>query len=452
MLEEKRNSATWTWTVCGLLLLATMLNYMDRQTLSQTAPDIKNELHWNDEQYGNLELMFGLAFAAGGLLTGFLVDKISVRWMYPIVLIGWSLAGTATAYAAIVGKFAMQLLGTSVNWEPVVGTMTSEAGETYIGLLICRTVLGLFEAGQWPCALVTSRLILSQKDRTLGNSVLQSGASIGAIITPLVIQLLVVPNVIGSWQKPFVVIGVLGLLWIIPWFLLVKPRDLARQSNDDASPAATSAAAAEPPTDSGWNWNLVRRYAVLVVTVICINLTWHFFRAWLPKFLREFHHYETKEVNYFTSAYYIATDVGCLAVGFATKWMTSHGWRVHGARMATFFFCALLTTLSVIVAQLPSGWLLLALLLAIGFGSMGLFPTYYSFTQEISSRHQGKITGTLSAITWVVTAFMHNLVGKSVDETKSYANAIFYVGLAPLVACAVLALFWRETAKDEQHS
>ena len=454
MLEERRNSATWTWTVCGLLLLATMLNYMDRQTLSQTAPDIGKELAWTKKQQGNLELAFGLAFAAGGILTGFLVDKISVRWVYPIVLTGWSLAGAATAFASPIGNFVTTMTMNLVGWEPTVSGMTSESGRTYIGLLICRTILGVFEAGQWPCALVTSRLILSQKDRTLGNSLLQSGASMGAIITPLIIQRLVEADVVGSWQRPFVVIGALGLIWLVPWFILVKPQDLAKQfDTDDGHAPAASLASTENPPAAVWDRNLVRRYFVLIAVAISINLTWHFLRFWLPTFLREFHKYEADFVNtYFTPAYFVATDIGCLSVGFATKWLTSHGWRVHRARMLTFFFCAMLTTLSVVVAQLSAGWLMLGLLLVIGFGSMGMFPPYYSLTQEISARHQGKITGTLGATTWIVTAIMHPLVGESVDKTKSYADAIFYVGLAPLVACAALALFWRETAKDDQPS
>src|SRR2546428_2048669 len=97
-------TASWKWYVCGLLLLATMLNYMDRQTLPQVSTDIKHEfelreLKFSDEDYGKLEEGFGLAFALGGLISGFLVDWLSIRWMYPAVLLGWSAAGFATAWA-----------------------------------------------------------------------------------------------------------------------------------------------------------------------------------------------------------------------------------------------------------------------------------------------------------------------------------------------------------------
>ena len=79
---------------------------------------------------------------------------------------------------------------------------------------------------------------------------------------------------------------------------------------------------------------------------------------------------------------------------------------------------------------------------AIGFGALGLFANYYSFTQELSTRHQGKVTGSLGFLTWTFTASMHPWIGKVVDRTHSYDAAIFWVGLLPAVAFAALALFW----------
>ena len=82
--------SSWKWWVCGLLLFATTINYMDRQTLANAAVRITGEFHLRQEQYGNLELAFGLAFAAGSLLFGFMADRISVRWLYPSILVLWS--------------------------------------------------------------------------------------------------------------------------------------------------------------------------------------------------------------------------------------------------------------------------------------------------------------------------------------------------------------------------
>src|SRR5262249_59152512 len=91
-VAESTRGSSWKWGVCGLLMLATMLNYMDRLTLNQTATLIKAEMQLNHEQYGEIEEAFGIAFALGALLVGWMVDHWNVRWIYPAALLGWSAA------------------------------------------------------------------------------------------------------------------------------------------------------------------------------------------------------------------------------------------------------------------------------------------------------------------------------------------------------------------------
>jgi ACS family hexuronate transporter-like MFS transporter len=417
-------SPAWKWSVCGLLLLATMLNYMDRQTLSLAIPDIDRELHLTNEQYGDLELGFGVAFAVGGLVTGLLADLASVRWLYPAVLAGWSLAGIATAFAEPIGRWLS--VDSSGSLPPA-----------FVGLFVCRVALGFFEAGQWPCALVTSQRLLSPADRPLGNSLLQSGAAVGAILTPQVMKFMVTDTP-GSWRGPFQVIGVLGLSWIVPWLAFVRAGDLRRPAAADAALVGHDRDGIEASERQSF-W---RRFALLVLTVILINLCFQFFRVWLPKCLREYHHYSRDQVNDFTSAYFMATGIGCFGTGLAAKGLVLCGWRVHRARMLAFAVSACLTATSALAADLPPGPLLLGLLLAIGFGALGVFPTYYSLTQELSTRHQGKLTGVLGFSTWICTAVAQKGVGRHIDQTHSYADSIFVAGMLPLVACVALLLFW----------
>src|SRR6185436_4946838 len=91
-----RSRRAWKWWVCGLLLLASAINYMDRQTLANAAVRITTQFQLNQEQYGNLELAFGWAFAVGSVVFGVMVDRWSVRWVYPVVLVLWSVTGFAT--------------------------------------------------------------------------------------------------------------------------------------------------------------------------------------------------------------------------------------------------------------------------------------------------------------------------------------------------------------------
>ena len=423
-----------------MLLLASMLLYMDRQTLPSVSVRITKEFKLTEAQYGTLAMCFGYAFAIGALLFGWVADRWSVRWLYPSVVLAWSLMGFAT------------------------GLM-----ESYEGLLLCRTLLGFFEAGHWPCALKTTQRLLAREQRTMGNSVLQSGASVGAITTPLIITWMVAGRAeAGAWRTPFLIIGSLGLLWMVLWFVLLKERDFSEENAEFAragdlqSPSGTSpcqaggdckspAQGSGSPAASGVEENFFaifsdRRFWTLVIVVACINACWQVVREWLPKFLIQGRGYAESEALYFNSLYYVATDVGCLAAGAATLWLAKRGRSVHGSRVTVFGVCALGCALTGLAAWLPAGWLLLGSLLVVAAGSLGLFPCYYSFSQELSAKHQGKVSGTLGFIAWVVSSPLQWAFGKLYDTTKSFDLGIALAGLTPLIGFAALILLWKEPA------
>ncbi len=409
---DDRTATTRTWGICLMMLLATMLNYMDRQTLSQQATDISRALHLDNEQYGLLESGFGRAFAIGGVVAGLAVDRMGPRWLYPIVLLGWSMAGFATGWAS-----------------------------TYRELWYGRVVLGFFEAGQWPCALVTAQRLLSRRDRALGNSLIQSGASLGAIATPMVVLAMSTGDP-DDWRLPFRVIGAIGLLWVVAWLILVRPGDLAlREELAPSSPSAT-------PRLQGL---FVRRLLILIVVVTVINLCFHFFRAWMPKMLREEYGFRNRTVQQFSVAYYLATDAGCLAVGFLVRWLANRGWSIHGARISAFAACCVLTALSTVAAMVPGSWMLMALLLVIGFGSLGQFPVYYAFTQELSARRMGNVTGILGFAFWMIYSLVGGPIGRWIDRTGAFSQVMFGAGLLPMIGLLAVGLFWgREpTPKSE---
>jgi ACS family hexuronate transporter-like MFS transporter len=121
-----------------------------------------------------------------------------------------------------------------------------------------------------------------------------------------------------------------------------------------------------------------------------------------------------------------------------------------------YFGCSMLTALSLLVAVLPASPLLLCLLLLIGFGALGLFPPYYSLSQALTTRHQGKVTGILGFTTWMLTAQIHPLVGKLKDVTHSFKVPVALAAVPPLIGLAALLLFWRDdpasgAAKSENH-
>lgn len=403
-------AASWRWMVCGLLLLASAINYMDRQTLANAAVRISREFALTQTQYGNVEAVFGYAFAAGSLAFGWLADRVSVRWLYAAVLALWSLAGFATGF---VGD--------------------------YEGLLVCRTLLGFFEAGHWPCGIRTTRMLLDARERSLGNGVLQSGASLGAIVTPLIMHALMSVE-LASWRLPFRVVGAVGLLWIVPWLLLVRGEELP------AAPRAGERASGERRRFRALIFS--RRMLIVFFVIACINTTWQILRAWLPKFLQEGRGYAEAHALFFNSVWFAATDVGCLGAGALAVWLARRGGSVHGARVAVFAGCGVVCGLCALVPWLGRGWLLLAVLALAGAGALGVFPLYHAFTQDISAAHQGKITGLAGVAAWVIPAQTQNLFGRLADWTGSFDLGLALAGFLPLLAVAPLWWLWDQPVRD----
>jgi len=402
----RARSSAWKWWVCALLLAASSINYMDRQTLANASVRITREFQLTQEQYGNLELVFGWAFAAGSLVFGWLADRLPLRWLYPAVLTLWSLVGFCTGLV-----------------------------HTYSGLLVCRMLLGLFEAGHWPCAIKTTQRLLDPKDRTMGNSVLQSGTSIGAIITPLLMNWMMT-NEPGSWRFPFQAIGIGGVIWIFFWLVLVRTNDLGGAST------VTGPSSQSISTSSFWSVVFTRRFFIVLILISLINTAWQLLRAWLPKFLIEGRGYLEPDALNFNALFYVATDIGCLGAGAATLWLHRRLFSVHGARTTVFFVCAVLTGLAGLAAFLPKGWLLLVVLLLVGAGALGLFPCYHALTQELTPIHQGKVTGLAGVVAWAIGSPTHKFFGRLIDQTNSFDLGLALAGALPLVAFVFLWAFW----------
>lgn len=402
-MEDKKPSGAWRWWVCALLLCASTINYMDRQTLSSAASRITRQFQLNQEQYGDLELVFGWGFAVGSLAFGLLVDRVSVRLLYPIALSAWSLSGVATGLV-----------------------------QDYNGLLLCRGLLGLFEAGHWPCALKTTQALLEPKDRAMGNSVLQSGTSVGAILTPLLMRSLMTEEA-SSWRYAFQLVGVVGLGWVAVWFLSIRSGSL-RPTPPAPGEGTVGEAIGRLLRD--------RRFWVLVFTVVAINTCWQLLRAWLPKILQEGRGYAEKDTLSFTALFYVASDLGCLGAGAASLWLARRGLSVHRSRLRSFLGCALLTACTTLASFLPHGPALLGTLLIAGAGALGVFPCYYALTQELSASRQGLVSGLTGVFAWAFSAPAHKLFGRVVDRTGSFDLGLALAGWLPMTAFIVIALFW----------
>lgn len=415
MTQPTERSNFLIWWICGLLLLASTINYMDRQTLSNTSDRITREFELSEEQFGTLELAFGLAFAVGATVFGLISDRASVKWLYPTVLLLWSGMGFATGLV-----------------------------ESYAGLLWCRMLLGFFEAGHWPCALKTTQRLLPSSKRTLGNSVLQSGTAIGAMVTPLIIKSMLTDQR-GSWRPAFQIVGLIGIVWAVLWIITIWGRDMESTAADDAGSKLKSATGEAPLDSSFLNVICSRKYLALVIVVLSINLCWHQFRVWMQKFLirgRGYDEFASLDINFWFN---VMTDVGCLSAGFATAFLFRRGLSAHWSRCLIFGLCSLMVVSGAAIPWLPKGPALIIVLMVVGLGSLGLFPCYYAFTQELSVIHQGKVAGTLGTIAWT-TSLWHKYFGRWVDQTKSYDLGMSIVTILPLLSIVALILIWPREA------
>jgi ACS family hexuronate transporter-like MFS transporter len=403
-------SRSWRWWVCGLLLLATMVNYMDRLTLGLLAPRIQADLHLSDLDYARVESSFAVAFALGAIVMGWLADRASVYWMYPITLIAWSAAGVAAGFV-----------------------------EGFVALLVCRFLLGFAESGHWPCAIRTTQHILPPAERTLGNSILQSGAAFGSILIPLIALVAVDPAVPGSWRRLFLLVGVCGTVWAAAWLFSIRRADLA-------GPGVNGRPLAERTATVQCGWLVARRIAALMVMVVLINATWHYFRVWLTRLLETLH-YNEQQRSLITAIYYLAAALGSLSAGWLTLLLSRRGLSIHASRMTVFLGYGLLAGLAVCVPFLAPGPLVLGVLLTVGFGSLGVFPAYYSFTQELTVKHQGKLTGVMGCTCWLGMAVWQEMIGEIKTYFNSFAVPTILAGCLPLAGFAALLLLW---GRDEK--
>jgi MFS transporter, ACS family, hexuronate transporter len=393
------------WTVCGLLLAATTLNYMDRVALNQLVNPILREFQLTSYDYAILESRFDIAFAIGTLITGWLVDRINVRFVYPVMVLGWSLAGFCTGYA-----------------------------DTFQMLLLCRVALGLFEAGNWPCGIRTTRTVLPPDERSFGNALFQSGTAIGAIVTPMVV--LASLNVYGKdtpgvWAVPFRIIGALGLVWVLGW-LMLAPRTLF--------PAPEPVQSAGPPF---WSVFGDSRFWVLIVVILGVNIGWHTIRVWMPLLLQRQYGFDDVGVQKVGIAYYLAADAGSWTVGLATLVLARKGYDMHAIRFGSFAVCTVILAAAAVMLLEFGHQAATIILCVMGFAALGLFPTYFALSQELSARHQGKVTGTLGFINAMVMSQVKPAQGEYVSTGGGYDTLIAMGTLPAAIALLTLWLYWR---------
>ena len=403
MSDESIRPSNWRWWICAVLLLATTLNYMDRIALNLLSKEIIDAFRIGKVAYGILESGFQIAFGVGAITFGILVDRYGVRRVYPVAVAGWSCAGFLTGFA-----------------------------DSYWALFACRMLLGVFEAGNWPCGIRTTRQLMPPAERALGNSIFQSGTGLGAIVTPSVIAVALATLGTGEahpWQVPFRLIGLIGFGWIALWLFTIPKRQLVMAGTATSEPG------------SFWAVYRDRRFWILIAVIIGVNTTWHTFRVWLPLFLREEQGYTRDEMLEFNTYYFIVADIGSWTAGLSVVLLVKLGWPLHRARLWTFACGVALVLPSAAIPFVAKAWLP-AIILITAFGALGIFATYFALSQEISGRNQGKITGILGLINSLYLAGLYWVQGSIGELLGGLGQVLALAPIPAILALAAVGLFW----------
>ena len=255
MSTQKKLMTNWRWWLCSLLFVATTVNYLDRQVLSLTYENfIKPEFHWTDDNYGTITAFFSIFYAIACLFAGKFVDWMGTKKGYLIAIGVWSLgacmhAACGWATCLMVGQDIAAINGVEVASNVALAISTTSV---YL-FLLCRGILALGEAGNFPAAIKVTAEYFPKKDRAFATAIFNAGASVGALVAPLCIPPLAVKF---GWEMSFIIIGALGFIWMFFWaFMYDKPEKSKRvneaelayiHQDDEAETKAKEATAPEP--------------------------------------------------------------------------------------------------------------------------------------------------------------------------------------------------------------
>ena len=367
------------WWVVGLVALAAVVNYIDRQAFGALWGDIAGDLFPDMDAdghkaiYGTISTIFILSYAAGQTIFGKIFDWIGTRIGFALSIGIWSLATVAHALANSLATFS-----------------------------IFRSILGIAEAGNWPGAAKANAEWFPTKERAFAQGIFNSGAAIGGIVAYPVIGLL---SGFLSWQAIFICVGLLGFLWLLPWLYIVKapPENhpwlsesekqyiLSGQENQDINEDGTYDEGYAPST--GQLLKHKESWGVIIASA-AIDPIWWLFIVWIPIYLDEVFGLNVKEIAFSAWVPYVGAMIGAWFGGLLAQNRLSAGWSVDKTRKMVITLGCLIMIPCFFLLKSPgtavNAVIIMAVLL---FG----FQTAIGNVQTLpSDMFSGKVVGTLS--------------------------------------------------------
>ncbi len=308
------------WAVCALLFLATTINYMDRSVVSLIEPllhalpfmgwnfskDAAHQVVFNNN-YGNIIICFQVAYGAGLLTAGRLIDKL----------------GTKLGYALAITVWALSSIGHS-------------AVRSVLGFCVARAMLGLGEAGNFPAAIKAVTEWFPSEERALATGIFNSGSNASAFIAPALVAAVTYRY---GWRAAFLTTGSMGLLWLVVWLLF--PYNRLRLATQPGAPQTQQDRTAL--SSSGPRYTVLFRTRGLYAFSIAKALTdpiWWFYLFYLPKFLNENYGLDLAHAYWQIVCVYAVSSVGSVLGGALSGWRMNRGHSVNSGRKFALLVCA----------------------------------------------------------------------------------------------------------------
>ncbi len=408
------------WWICAALFLATTVNYMDRQVLGVLKPTLQGDLHWNEIDYSNVVFWFQVAYAAGYLLSGRMFDRIGLRIGYSLTIGLWSLASMAHGLA-----------------------------RSLFGFEAARFTLGFAEGGNFPASIKTVGQWFPIKERSLATGIFNAGASVGTVLTPLLIPWITLRF---GWQFAFVFTGILGFVVLLPWLILYQdPATHPRLSQAERAYITSDV----PFSTHSISWIGLLRYRTtwaVAIGMACTAPIWWFFLYWVPGFLHDRHHLDLSTIGPPLVGIYLLSDIGSVFGGWISSRLIHLGWSVNASRKTALLVCALLVAPVVLASKVSGTWTAVLLLGLATAGHQGFSANLFTLVSDtMPPECVSSVVGIGGMSASIVAMFFSKFIGYVLTLTKSYLLLFWIAGLAYLFALLVIQILLPnlETAKAQ---
>ena len=442
----------WRWWLCSLLFVATTVNYLDRQVLSLTYENfIKPEFHWTDDNYGTITAFFSIFYAIACLFAGKFVDWMGTKKGYLIAIGVWSAGaclhaacGWATALFVdgVNSAAALKAIEAGSNVALAISTTS-----VYL-FLLCRGILALGEAGNFPAAIKVTAEYFPKKDRAFATSIFNAGASVGALAAPLCIPPLAMKF---GWEMAFIIIGALGFIWMFFWaFMYDKPEnskhvnaaELEYIHQDDAEEAKAAEVAAKDAESekqvSLWKCFTFKQTWQFITGKFFTDGVWWFFLFWAPSyFANQFQAPVTTPLGqWLIFTLYLIVTVVSIGGGYLPKiFVEKKGMHPYVGRMramlifAFFPLCALLA--QPLGMHFHSAWIPAILIGLAAAGHQAWSANLFSTIGDMFPKGAiATITGVGAMAGGVGSMFIQKAAGKLFTYSESMGDAFTFLGFS----------------------